>query len=226
MIDYTEFGRTAAENPDLRCVALVRHAERPPIDPADPTFGENLPLTDAGRRLALKCGRDLAKAGPPVPEWAFASSRLLRTRLTARSIAEGMGCAAPEVRVFEEVSIPGFWVADTAEMHRFQEAEGSIPFTTRFLAAGVAEGLRPIAESTRLAMEWIEGNPFASRLAIVATHDVFVASLMRGLGESRVCCDLWVGFLHAIALFGTPDGKWSFEWMVPDKNNWKSRFVQ
>lgn len=225
MIDYAEFGRLASAS-TLRCAALVRHGERPPIDPADPTFGENLPITEKGRALALSCGRALASTGPAPDEWGFLASRLLRTRLTARAIAEGMGVPDAEVPTSVEASIPGLWVADVAETHRHYYAEGSVPFTTRLLEDGRADGYRPVAESTRLALDWIASDPAGRRRTIVCTHDVFIACMLRGLGEKRVDCTRWVGFLQGIALFERPGGGWDFEWLVPDKSDWETPFFQ
>lgn len=225
MIDYGELGERAAAAKG-RCAVLVRHGERPPIDPADPTFGENLPITAAGREMALACGRALAACGPAPGEWGFLSSHLLRTRLTAAAVAEGMGAESAAVRVAPEAGIPGLWIEDVAETHRHYYAEGSVPFTTRLLRDGRAEGYRPVAESTRLALGWLAGDPAGTRLTIVCTHDVFVACVLRGLGETRVDCTRWVGFLQGAALFEKPDGGWDCEWLVPDKNDWERPFFQ
>ena len=111
MIDYAECGARAAASP-LRCVVLARHGERPPIEEGDPTFGEELPITEAGRELSLACGRALAAGGADPADWAFWASRLRRTRLTAAAAAEGMGRPGAEVRVTEEASLPGLWITD------------------------------------------------------------------------------------------------------------------
>lgn len=225
MIDWEEFGKMAAAAKG-RCAVLVRHGERPPIDPADPTFGENLPITEAGMAMALACGRALAASGPDPREWGFLSSHLLRTRLTAAAIAEGAGLPGVEIRVAPEAGIPGLWIEDVAETHRHYYAEGSVPFTTRLLRDGRAEGYRPVAESTRLALEWLSSDPSGKRLSVVCTHDVFIACTLRGLGESSVSCENWIGFLQGAALFERPGGGWDAEWVVPDKNAWRNRFYQ
>ena len=51
MIDYAGFAALAKETAG-RCVLLARHGRRPRIAEEDPTYGENLGLTDAGRQLA------------------------------------------------------------------------------------------------------------------------------------------------------------------------------
>ena len=71
-----------------RAILQVRHAERPKMDPDDPTFGDALHLTREGARTAKLLGEGLAEFSGDV---AFASSPLTRTRETAELIAEGMG---------------------------------------------------------------------------------------------------------------------------------------
>ena len=224
MIDYEEFGARAKETP-LRCVALVRHGERPPIDPTDPTFGANLPLSEAGRRMARECGQALAKAGPPLGEWSFLASVLLRTRITAGCVASAMGADENSVRTSAEASIPGIWIEDQARLFRHYHAEGAVPFTDRFMRDGRAEGYRPIAETTPLAMKWLNRG-FGSRCAFIATHDVFAAMLLRGTGAASPTCEHWVAFLQGCAFFERPDGGWDCEYLVPDKEDWRHAFVQ
>ena len=224
MIDYRDFGARARAS-SLRCVALVRHGQRPAISVDDPTYGENLPLTAEGEALARACGRDLAAAGPGREVWAFVASRLLRTRLTAACAAEAFGAGAGDVAVSEEASLPGLWIVDQDATHRFYEAEGPVPYTDRLMRDGWAEGYRPVGESTRLAMEWV-GRGFGARCAFVATHDVFLALLMNGLGVDRFRTDRWVGFLQGCALFERADGGWDAEFLVPDKSAPAARYVQ
>ena len=225
MIDYGEFAARAAAPGAGRCVILARHGRRPALSDDDPTFGENLPITEDGRAMALACGRSL-RAGPPPGEWAFLASRLLRTRLTAAAVAEGLGAAGARVAVSEEASIPGLWVEDQALAHSHYLSEGPVRFNDRLVSGGLAEGYRPIPESTRLCMEWISGADFGARCAFIATHDVFLACLLTGLGVGRFSCARWVGFLQGCALFERPGGGWDAEYLVPDKAAWRHSFVQ
>ena len=55
-------GEFAAElRRGARAVLQVRHAERPKIDHDDPTFGDRLPITEAGMATALRFGAMLAE---------------------------------------------------------------------------------------------------------------------------------------------------------------------
>jgi len=47
---------------DVRLNFIVRHAERPPLEPGDRTFGATLPLTARGERDAESFGRRLCEA--------------------------------------------------------------------------------------------------------------------------------------------------------------------
>ena len=81
-------GEFAAElRRGARAVLQVRHAERPKIDHDDPTFGDRLPITEAGMATALKFGAMLAEFRDDV---TFVSSPLRRTRMTAAAIADGV----------------------------------------------------------------------------------------------------------------------------------------
>ena len=71
-----------------RVALMVRHAERPKMDPDDPTFGDALELTYEGTRTAEKLGVMLKEFADDVQ---FYASPLTRTRMTAELIAAGMG---------------------------------------------------------------------------------------------------------------------------------------
>ena len=184
MIDWKETAARAAAPGAGRCVLLVRHGERPPIAEDDPTYGENLGLTDAGRALALACGRDVAAAGRPA-DWSFHASRYRRTTLTAATVAEGMGRAGAPVAESAEVSLPGLWIEDMPETHRSYRRHGTAEFTDLFMRGEATGGYLPIPESTRLAMDWISGADFGARCALVVTHDIFVAPFLQGLGAGE-----------------------------------------
>ena len=78
-----------------RVILLVRHAERTKIDPKDPTFGDSLPITEEGARSAKVLGSMFAEFASSA---TFVSSPLMRTRMTAAAIAEGMGLAGWKTR--------------------------------------------------------------------------------------------------------------------------------
>lgn len=216
MIDWKEAAARAAAPGARRCVLMVRHGERPPIAENDATFGESLGLTEAGRGLSLACGRDLAAAGRAA-DWSFLASRYRRTTLTAATVAEGAGRAGAPVAACDEISLPGLWISDMPETHRSYRKYGTAEFTDMFMRGEATGGYLPIPESTRLAMDWIRGADFGSRCALLVTHDIFLAALMRGLGVFPFDSAHWVGFLQGAALFEEADGSWRVDRLVPDK---------
>lgn len=214
MIDYTQFARRAADTPG-RCVLLARHGERPSLDPHDPTFGADLPLTDAGRAMAFACGRALRPAGAPA-EWTFLSSALRRTRLTAAAVAEGLGANPDAVSIAPEMGIPGLYVSDPEALAIYQEAEGGAAYSDRLLRDGVAEGMRPIADIARDVLAWLRASDFGTRLVFAATHDIFLACVLAGLNLANVTSKRWVHYLQGVAFFERPDGSFDTAYCVPD----------
>ena len=89
-----------------RVTLMVRHAERPKMDPDDPTFGDALELTYDGTRTAKKLGTLLKEFADNVQ---FYASPLTRTRMTAACIAEGMGVADPEIPTDERLGNGSFY---------------------------------------------------------------------------------------------------------------------
>ena len=146
--------------------------------------------------------------------------------LTAAMVAEGMGRAGAPVAESDEVSLPGLWIEDMPETHRSYRRYGTAEFTDMFMRGEALGGYLPIPESTRLAMDWIDGADFGSRCAVVVTHDIFLAALMRGLGVFPFESASWVGFLQGCALFERPGGGWDAEYVVPDKTAWRNTFLQ
>ena len=124
------------------------------------------------------------------------------------------------------MSLPGLWITDMPETHRSYRKYGTAEFTDLFMRGEATGGYLPIPESTRLAMDWIRGADFGARCALVVTHDIFLAALMRGLGVFPFDSESWVGFLQGAALFEGADGAWSADYLVPDKAHWLNRFLQ
>ena len=71
-----------------RIILQVRHAERPQMDPDDPTFGDGLPITAEGIRTARIFGESFKDFAASVQ---FIASPLRRTQMTAEMIAAGIG---------------------------------------------------------------------------------------------------------------------------------------
>ena len=96
-----------------RCILQVRHAERPKMDPNDPSFGDALHLTREGARTARILGTRLAEFKDDV---AFCASPLTRTRETAALLAEGMGLSGAIIPTDEKLGNRSFFYEDPLEV--------------------------------------------------------------------------------------------------------------
>ena len=132
-----------------RAILQVRHAERPKMDPDDPTFGDALHLTREGVRTAKLLGESLAEFSGDV---AFASSPLTRARETADCIAEGMGLAGAPVPTDVMLGNESFFYEDPLRVVKlFKEMEFFNACFTYFREKRLP-GLRDIGEAAdRLA---------------------------------------------------------------------------
>ncbi len=220
-ISIHEFWEIATAS-SKKCILLIRHAERPKIQENDATFGEHLGLTDSGIAMAHQCGRTLAG----LDDCSFGASPMRRTRETAQYIAAGMGL--DNVTVFDapEAGVSGLWVNDRALLHSFYKKEGSAAFTDRYLREGHAEGYQSISEGTARMSDWLTQSDFGARCTLITSHDIFVASLLQGLGVRQFNSNEWVGYLQSAALVEDTDGRWKAFYCVPDKNNLTNTFIQ
>lgn len=184
-----------------RVAMLIRHAERPALDPADATFGISLPITAKGRADAEKFGRHLAEVVPPSAVAMYASETL-RTVQTAESFLAGMGAAganAPDVRLhaFLGGGSPFFGpldermalIAEGRYMERLND----------YYRTGEQRGYRPLAKSVVEMERWLMDPRCGGRPLVVAvTHDVNVASTLAGRGVfSSFAEDTWPRYLDA-----------------------------
>ena len=187
-----------------RVILLVRHAERPKMDPTDPTFGDSLPLTAEGERTARLFGESLAPFAESVQ---FIASPLRRTRMTAALIAEGMGVTSPEISVDGLLGNESFYYRDALEvLHVFTPPENFFPASIEYMDKGSMRGFNEIHESSDSMEKWLLER-FRARLMIVATHDLYIAAFLSTRGAYEVRSrDTWPRFLDAGAIIVAPDG--------------------
>lgn len=162
---------------------LLRHAERPPLDPSDKTHGERLPLTDHGRERARAMGHDLAEMTDPA-SIKFCASRTLRTIQTALAIEDGLTggrarCEGRRPLAVDEVlgdDAPFLALRDTDEMTEAEAAEK----VERFLFA------------------LHRGD---SGVVVAVTHDVNVAGFLKARSVVESFTDeTWPQFLDAAVI--------------------------
>ena len=194
-----------------RASLFLRHSERPPIDPADTTFGQALPLTPRGAGLARDAGRHLAGTA----DARFAASPMTRCRMTAQHIAEGMGLPDAPVADEPRLGLGGFYYEDPANLQALMRRQGYLAFMLDYLRNGTAPYSRPIGEATGLMTAWLK-DATTRQLNILISHDIFVAALLTGLRARAYTAGDWVGFIHGAAIINTPDGGWHCHPCVPE----------
>ena len=187
-----------------RAILQVRHAERPKMDPTDPTFGDALPLTTEGERTARLFGEALREFAADVQ---FLSSPLRRTRMTAALIAEGMGVKSADIPADGLLGNESFYYKDALEvLHVFTPPENFFPESFKYMNTGTLRGFNELGPSSDALEAWLFER-FTKRLMIVSTHDLYIAAFLASRGayndRSR---ETWPRFLDAAAIIVAKDG--------------------
>lgn len=197
-----------------RVALYIRHAERPPLQADDPTFGESLGLTEAGERQARAFGAALHGA---VADVRLFASPMTRTRRTVQLIAEGMGLGGERpVEDAPEIGVDNVFT-DQVGAHRAMQEVGVIPYQIAYFEAGHAPAARPIAEATARAVGWMRRAATAP-LTLFGSHDVTIAVALTGLCLARITAETWVPFLTGLAMVER-DGVWHYHrFRMPDEN--------
>ena len=185
-----------------RVTLLVRHAERPKMDPNDPTFGDALALTYEGCRTARKLGTLLADFKGDAQ---FAASPLMRTRMTASLIAEGMGLKDAEIPTDGRLGNESFYYADASEVLEVFKPENFFPACVEYFTTGEQRGFRNLHAATDAFERWIDETQ-KRRFFVVATHDLYIAAFLTARKAGTFTRENWVRFLDAGAIVAYPDG--------------------
>ena len=194
-----------------RVSLFIRHSERPPIDPSDKMFGRMLALTPNGIAFARGAGKHLAG----FDDVRFAASPMVRCQMTAQCIAEGMG--HPDATVTDEprLGLGCFYYEDPDNLQLVMRHQGYLAFMLDYLRKGTAPFSRPINAATELMTAWLK-DATTRQLNVLVSHDIFVASLLTGLGVRTYTADDWVGFMHGAAIILKPSGDWHCHPCVPE----------
>ena len=186
-----------------RVLLMVRHAERPHIDPADPTFGAALPITENGRLAAEAYGARLREFAADAQ---FYASPLRRTVMTAEAIARGMGLAAPSIPTDDTLGNSSFYFADQPAVFELFRDGSFYEKVFAYLRDGRQIGFADLHAATDALEDWALAR-FTERLGIFATHDLYDGAFLkaRGVVESFTV-ETWVQFLDAAAIIVRPDG--------------------
>ena len=195
-----------------RVVLLIRHAERPPLDPSDTSFGATLPLTDGGRKDARRLGVQLAEMISP----AFVrlcASRTFRTIETACEIAKGMteaiALAKHPVTLSDELGSTSPFFGSLEERLQLI-AEGNYRERLNdYYRGGEQRGYRSLGNATdemEDALDRLSGEGVG--LTVAVTHDINVASFLAGRGvETEFTEESWPNYLDAAVVIADVSGE-------------------
>ena len=186
-----------------RVVLMVRHAERPKMDPDDPTFGDALALTYDGMRTARKLGSLLKEFADDVQ---FAASPLTRTRMTAALVAEQMGVADPEIPTDELLGNGSFYYEDAAQVLDVFKPKNFFPACFEYFRTAHQRGFRELYSATDAFENWISER-WRNRLFVIATHDLYIAAFFYARKAiAEFTRENWLRFLDGGAILVGPDG--------------------
>ena len=204
---------------------LIRHAERPPIEEGDATFGASLALTERGWRMARQFGALLVNTVRP-KSVAFYASGTFRTVQTACGMAMGLDAVKPENSIARKVCLAEFLGSDSPFFGACEErisliAEGRYhERMNEYFCSGKMRGYRPLGRATGEmekhlhALHRSDGN-----LVIAVTHDMNVAAFLAGRGVVASFTDeTWPDYLDAAVVVEKSDGSREYGSMRWDKD--------
>lgn len=186
-----------------RVILQVRHAERTKIDPDDPTFGDGVAITSEGIRTSLLFGEKLRDFAANAQ---FYASPLLRTRMTAEKIAEGMGITNPVIPTDGKLGNDSFYYDDPAQVLDVFRPENFFPASFEYMETGRQRGFKDLYAATDTLEAWLFEH-FSKQLFIVVTHDLYIASFLAARkAVEKFSRETWTRFLDAAAILVAPDG--------------------
>lgn len=201
VLDLSEF-LAELKNPGVRCCLQVRHAERPRIDPNDPSFGDALALTDEGQRTARCLGEALVALKDETTFW---SSPLRRTVMTAELIAEGMGLESPPIPTDGRLGNETFYFADPAEVLDVFKPENFFNACFKYYHDGEMRGFHNLYEASDRLEAWLKER-LEKKLLIATTHDCYIAAYLAAKTRYEFTRETWPRFLDGGATLVYPNG--------------------
>lgn len=186
-----------------RVALMIRHAERPKMDPNDASFGDALKLTYEGVRTAKKLGAILKEFRDDVQ---FYASPLTRTRMTAECIAEAMGLGRIDIPTDERLGNGSFYYEDASEVLEVFKPQNFFPASFEYFRTAHQRGFRDLYRATDDFEKWIF-ECFTKRLFVISTHDLYIAAFLvarKAVGEFTR--ETWLRFLDGGAVLVAPDG--------------------
>ena len=196
-----------------RVTLLIRHAERPPLDPNDMSFGASLSLTEHGWRWAQNFGLMLANNLLP-KSVAFYASETFRTVQTACAMAMGLDGVGTGQSIERKVRLADFLGSGSpffgfAEERMALAAEGNYHDRLNdYFHSGRQRGFRPLKSAAKRMERCLDGlHEKEWPLVVAVTHDINVAAFLAARGAVASFSDeTWPGYLDAAAMIKPCNG--------------------
>ena len=203
---------------------LIRHAERPPLEPGDMTFGASLALTERGWRMARQFGAMLANTVHP-RSVAFYASGTFRTVQTACGMAMGLDAVKGENSIARKIRLAEFLGSDSPFFGMLEDrmalaAEGRYhEHLNEYFTGGVLPGYRPLGRATGgLEARLHALHRSGENLVVAVTHDINVAAFLAGRGVvSSFTDETWPDYLDSAVVVETLDGNREYGFIRWDK---------
>jgi len=192
---------------DVRLNFIVRHAERPPLEPGDRTFGATLPLTARGERDAEWFGRRLYEAtGGVLPcVWTGGTRRTVDTGIgILRGYAEAAELPRGELEVRVDPMLGGRspFFGNLDERLALAGAGVYHEKLNDYFRTGVQKGYRPLKNAADVFEEHLE-SCWEPQVLVCVTHDINVAAFAAARGVTDDFTEeTWPGYLDAIVAYG------------------------
>lgn len=190
-----------------RVTLLIRHSERPPLDPNDMTFGASLSLTENGWRWAQNFGLMLANNLLPKAV-AFYASETFRTLQTACGMAMGLDGVGTGQPIERKIRLAEFLGSASPFFGRVEDrmalaVEGNYHDRLNdYFCFGKLRGFKSLkcaAKRMERRLDGLheEGWPFV----VAVTHDINVAAFLAARGVVDSFSDeTWPDYLDAAVL--------------------------
>ena len=205
-----------------RVTILVRHAERPPLDPGDKTFGASLSLTENGWRWAQNFGLMLANNLLPKAV-AFYASETFRTLQTACAMAMGLDRVSTGQAIERKVRLVDFLGSESPFFGSVEErmalaSEGNYHDRLNdYFCSGRQRGFKSLKRAAMRMERSLDGlHEREWPLVVAVTHDINVAAFLaaRGIVDS-FSDETWPDYLDAAVVIkrGKDEAKYLyFRW--------------
>ena len=204
----------AAIDNGCKVAILIRHAERPPIEEGDTTFGASLALTERGWRMARQFGALLANTVRPKAV-AFYAGGTFRTVQTACGMAMGLDVAKPENSIERKIDLVDFlgsgspFFGPSAERMAVAAGASGHERMNEYFRRGELRGYRPLGKATGSLEARLHAlHRAGGDLVVAVTHDINVAAFLAGRGVvSSFTDETWPDYLDAAVILEDRFGK-------------------